>query len=146
LSPAASNEKGPRVSLFVPEDWSVSEGYEGTLLTVAEPPPTTGEPFATNVNVLRYPNERDLDIEGLLDETIQGLDHTLTDCVLLERSDEDGRLLFTYRYEDLGLAADQRYVLDCGGYYVVTAVTTNSRFAEQAPVTSGILESFVEEP
>ena len=143
LSKATSNEHAQRVSLTVPDDWNVLEGYEETLLTVAEPPLEDGEQFATNVNVLRCDNDRGLDIGALLDETVRGLDQTLFDCVVLERSDEDARLLFTYRYEDFGLTADQRYVLDVDAYYVITATTTNGRFAHQSPETSAIVESFV---
>jgi hypothetical protein len=100
------------------------------------------EGFAANANVMRYPNARGLRVAELLDENVAGLMDALAGFVLLDRSDEDGRLLFTYRHEAFGLTAEQRYVLNDDGYYVVTVTATNTGFLDRAAVARAVLDSF----
>jgi hypothetical protein len=137
-------DPGGHFALAVPTGWGVYENTGGTLVAIAEPPPPDRPDFAANVNVLHYTNERGLDTEALVAESIETMRVLLTDFVLLEQDveEERPRVLFAFRQGLYALTADQRYVVGEGDYYVVTSTTKAGGDPIAETTASAVLESF----
>jgi len=136
-------DPGGHFALSVPTGWGVYENAGGTLVTIAEPPPAEPD-FAANVNVLHYANERGLDTEALVAESIETMSVLLTDFVLLEHDAEEERprVLFAFRQGLYALTGEQRYVISDGDYYVLTSTTKAGGDATVESTASAVLESF----
>ncbi|MDP9066791.1 MAG: hypothetical protein M3N53_00395 [Actinomycetota bacterium] len=132
-------------SLEWPADWQVQRGMSGLLLSIA--PPSDGDGFVPNLNLVRHVNDMRSDLDDLAKRAAREVLRVLTDVTLVDADatvvagSPARRLLFSYRQGIYGLTSEQWLFLTPEHVWTITAGSESDDYDAFADVFSGIVRS-----